>query len=395
MRIRLNSLTIAGRQGPKDILIGDGLFTDVSSPQQDHSGPGSDLILSLPGSIAFPGLINSHDHLDFNLFPRLGNAIYSNYTEWGNDIHLRNRKEIDAVLGIPQPLRTAWGIYKNLLNGFTTVVNHGETLPVDDELITVFQNQRCLHSVGFEKGWRWQLNRPGWRRQSSPHGPGPQPIVLHVGEGTDKAAHNEISRLLRWNLFKKPLIGVHGVAMDETQAKGFHALVWCPASNYFLLNSTAPIHKLKHHVPILFGTDSTLTAPWDAWEHIRLARGQQTMLTDEELLDSLTRQAADTWKLPIGEIAPGLQADLVVSAAADVFSTTPEDILLVLHKGQIRLFDASLDIGPQPGFYKISVGERNKYVKGDLPTLMKEIQKHYPAVAFPDTIGYAITPSLF
>ncbi|HEY8969347.1 MAG TPA: amidohydrolase family protein [Puia sp.] len=383
MRIRLNSLSISGRQGPGDILIADGLFTDVSPSQQDHAGPGSDLTLSLPGAIAFPGLINSHDHLDFNLFPRLGNATYSNYTEWGNDIHLRNRKEIDAVLEIPQPLRTTWGIYKNLLNGFTTVVNHGETLPVDDELITVFQNQRCLHSVGFEKGWRWQLNRPGRF-----------PVVIHVGEGTDKTARDEISRLLRWNLFKKNLIGVHGVAMDETQAKGFQALVWCPASNYFLLNSTAPIHKLKHHVPILFGTDATLTAPWDAWEQIRLAR-QQQMLTDEELLDSLTRQAADTWKLHTGEIAPGFQADLVVSAAADVFSTTPEDILLVLHKGQIRLFDASLDIGPQPGFYKISVGERNKYVKGDLPTLMKEIQKHYPAVAFPDTIGYAITPSLF
>jgi len=377
MRIRLNSLTIPGSQGPKDILIADGLFTDVSSS--------ADLTLSLPGSIAFPGLINSHDHLDFNLFPRLGNAIYSNYTEWGHDIHLRNRKEIDAVLEVPQTLRTTWGIYKNLLNGFTTVVNHGETLPVDDGLITVFQDQRCLHSVGFEQGWRWRLNRPGSRRL---------PVVLHTGEGTDKAAHQEISRLLRWNLFKRPLIGVHGVAMDEPQAKGFHALVWCPASNYFLLGSTAPVHKLKHHVPILFGTDSTLTAPWDAWEHIRLAR-QHQMLTDKELLDSLTRQAAGAWKLPTGEIAPGLQADLVVSAATDVFSTTPEDILLVLHKGQIRLFDASLEIGPQPGFYKISVGERNKYVKGDLPGLMKEIQKHYPAAAFPDTIGYAITPSLF
>ena len=383
MRIRLNSL-VYGHELPKDIFISDGKFTDIPlSP--------ADLTLSLPNAIAFPGLINSHDHLDFNLFPRLGNTIYSNYTEWGHDIHLRNRKEIDAVLEIPQPLRTTWGIYKNLLNGFTTVVNHGETLPVDDELITVFQNQRCLHSVGFEKNWRWQLNRPGWPWRFS-SGSRRLPVVVHTGEGTDKAAHEEISRLLKWNLFKKPLIGIHGVAMDETQAKGFQALVWCPASNYFLLNSTALIQKLKDHVPILFGTDSTLTAPWDAWEHIRMARQQ---MTDEELLNSLTRQAADTWKLPTGAIAPGLQADLVVSAAADLFSTTPEDILLVLHKGQIRLFDASLDIGLQAGFYKISVGERNKYVKGDLPALMKEIQKHYPAVAFPDTIGYAITPSFF
>jgi len=374
MRIRLNSLSIPGQDTPKDIFITDKRFTDTPLSH-------ADLTLSLPGAIAFPGLINSHDHLDFNLFPRLGNTIYSNYREWGHDIHLRNRKEIDAVLQIPQSLRTTWGIYKNLLNGFTTVVDHGETLPVDNELITIFQDQRCLHSVGFEKSWRWQLNRPGRL-----------PVVIHVGEGTDKTAHTEISRLLRWNLFKKPLIGIHGVAMDETQAKGFHALVWCPASNYFLLNTTAPIQKLKHHVPILFGTDSTLTAPWDAWEHIRMSRQH---VTEEELLASLTSTAAAILKLPTGEIAPGRQADLVVSAAADLVSTTPEDILLILHKGQIRLFDASLNIPPQAGFYKISVGERNKYVKGDLPGLMTEIKKHYPAVTFPDTIGYAITPSLF
>ena len=383
MRIRLNSLHIPGQQGPRDIFIADGLFVDVSSDRSLPESAPPDLTLSLPGAIAFPGLINSHDHLDFNLFPRLGNAIYSNYTEWGHDIHLRNRKEIDAVLQIPQPLRTAWGIYKNLLNGFTTVVNHGETLPVDNELITVFQDQRCLHSVGFEKNWRWRLNRPGHL-----------PVVLHTGEGTDKAAHEEISRLLQWNLFKRPLIGIHGVAMDETQAKGFLALVWCPASNYFLLNGTAPILKLKDHVAILFGTDSTLTAPWDAWEHIRMAR-QYQVLTDEELLHTLTRGAANIWRLPTGDITPGLQADLVISAAAGLFDTTPEDILLVIHKGQIRLVDASLGMVPPVGFYKISVGEKNKYVKGDLPGLMKEIQKHYPAVAFPDTIGYAITPSLF
>ncbi|HEY4209824.1 MAG TPA: amidohydrolase family protein, partial [Puia sp.] len=327
MRIRLNSLKIPGHPGHQDILIADGRFSQVittgsldAPPDLARSSPVAttvpqDLTISLPDAIAFPGLINSHDHLDFNLFPRLGNARYSNYREWGHDIHLRNRKDIDPVLEIPLPLRTAWGIYKNLLSGFTTVINHGEILPADNELITVSQHQRCLHSVGFERSWRWRLNRPGML-----------PVVIHVGEGTDKMAHREIDRLLRWNLFQKPLIGIHGVAMDENQAAGFRALVWCPASNFFLLDSTAPIHKLKTRVPILFGTDSTLTAPWDAWEHIRMA-AQQHMLAEEELLTSLTRAAADVWGIPVGEIAAGRQADLVVSAAKDLFSTTPEDIL--------------------------------------------------------------------
>lgn len=374
MRIRLNNLSIPGHKDPADIFITDGQFADSFAVP-------ADVILSLPGAIAFPGLINSHDHLDFNLFPPLGNTIYLNYTKWGRDIHLRNKKEIDEVLKVPLPLRIAWGIYKNLLNGFTTVVNHGEVLPVDDDLITVHQRFRCLHSVGFERSWRWKLNRPG---------SGQLPVVLHVGEGTDRTAHREISRLLRWNLFKKPLIGVHGVAMDETQAHGFRALVWCPASNYFLLNETAPIGRLKNHVPILFGTDSTLTAPWNAWEHIRMAR-QQQMLTDEELLGALTRQAAVTWEKPTGEFTPGRQADLVVSASGDLFGSNPEDLLLVIHKGEIKVYDYSLlpTLGQQNDFYKISIGGREKYVKGDLPGLMREIKKFYPAV------GYGIVSCFF
>ena len=52
------------------------------------------LILKMP--LHFPGLINSHDHLDFNLFPQTGNRIYNNYTEWGRDIHEQNKEAISA-----------------------------------------------------------------------------------------------------------------------------------------------------------------------------------------------------------------------------------------------------------------------------------------------------------
>ena len=102
-------------------------------------------------AVAFPGLINSHDHLDFNLFPQLGNRIYNNYREWGRDIHNANKAEISGVLRIPAPLRTQWGIYKNLLNGITTVVNHGKPLAIRDPLITVYQRSRSLHSPAFER----------------------------------------------------------------------------------------------------------------------------------------------------------------------------------------------------------------------------------------------------
>src|SRR6478736_963133 len=78
--------------------------------------------INFQGALVFPGLINSHDHLDFNCFPALGHRVYSNYREWGNDIQLRDKPVIEQVLNIPEILRTQWGIYKNLINGVTTVV---------------------------------------------------------------------------------------------------------------------------------------------------------------------------------------------------------------------------------------------------------------------------------
>lgn len=407
--MRLTNLHIAGEEGVFDLTTSGEQIVGVRpypTPAVVSPGPvgispaptGEDaLTLSLPGALAFPGMINSHDHLDFNLFPPLGNKVYTNYTEWGRDIHLRNKDQINAVLKVPLALRTAWGIYKNLLNGFTTVVNHGDPLATSDELITVFQECQCLHSVGFEKNWRWKLNR---RRTAY------QPVVLHVGEGTNPPARREIDRLLRWNLFKKPLIGIHGVAMNERQAAGFRALVWCPASNYFLLERTAPIGRLKEQVPVAFGTDSTLTAGWNGWEQIRLAR-DEAMATDRELLQMLTETPATVWGMTNrGKIAAGLRADLVVAQPAlpaapsigpfhldDLYRLNPGDFLLVLHKGQIRLFDASLlsDLTAQgqstASFSKISIGGKEKYVWGDLPGLMIEIRKLYPEVVFPEGIS--------
>ncbi|WP_431200330.1 hypothetical protein ACQ86K_10855 [Mucilaginibacter sp. P19] len=105
-------------------------------------------------AIAFPGLINSHDHLDFNLFPQLGNKTYESYTEWGKHIHRAYAVEIASVLKIPIALRERWGVYKNLLCGVTTVVNHGEKTTINDPLITIFDNCQSIHSVRFEKTGR-------------------------------------------------------------------------------------------------------------------------------------------------------------------------------------------------------------------------------------------------
>ena len=349
--------------------------------------PDAKLTLDFNNAIVFPGLINSHDHLDFNLFPQLGNRIYNNYVAWSHDIQKVNREEIDKVLKIPKPLRIRWGIYKNLLSGVTTVVNHGAKLEVTNDLINVFQNCYSLHSILLEKHWKRRLLKPfrnSW------------PFAIHIGEGTDDKARKEIDTFIKWNLFKRKTIGIHGVAMNAEQARAFDALVWCPDSNYFLLGKTANIVALKKNTRILFGTDSTVSANWNIWEHLRAAR-KENALNDNELFNALTIDAAAVWGLDrVGRIEAGYEADVVIAKRKEdlsdmnaFYALAPADILVVIKRGAIKLFDTSLqeqlnaagmDLG---GYSKISIDGSEKYVWGNLPQLMADVKQYNPDANFP------------
>ncbi len=344
-------------------------------------------------AVAFPGLINSHDHLDFNCFSPLGNKKYNNYREWGNDIHASYKKEIDAVLKIPAELRNRWGMYKNLLGGVTTVVNHGRYVDLDSPLISIKQDLQNLHSVAFEKRWRLKLNNPFRRNEL---------CVIHAGEGSDDESIREIDTLLQWNLLEKKLVTVHGVAMKRIHAKYIHAHVWCPESNRQLLDAHADIKSIAELTQLLFGTDSTLTGHWDIRHHLRLARSLR-QVSDEKLFESVTSTAAAIWNTSTGSLSPGKYADMVIAKASRggnawdrFFALDAPDIMMVMHYGKIRLFDESLydqlkRSNYLPGvFHPVIINGSVKYLEGDLPALMEEIRKYYPAATFPCDIKSAV-----
>jgi len=377
----LRNVNLINSGHPVNLIIEGDSIKSVSPEATPHQTGESQL--SFENVFAFPGLINSHDHLDFNLFPQLGNQIYNNYTEWGAYIHKNYKSEIAAVLNIPLALREQWGILKNLICGVTTVVNHGERITLTAPLINVHEQCYCLHSVGFEKNWRIKLNHPLKNKY---------PVVIHTGEGKDGEAYTEIDDLIHWNLLGKKLVGVHGVAMQSNQAKKFEALVWCPQSNHYLLNKTAAVNELQKHTTILFGTDSTLTGDWDIWEHIRTAR-QTKLLSDTGLYQTFNQSAREVWGTGSGEIKAGAVADLIITrqqhddATESFFATRPEDILLVIQGGRIRLFDASLaeQLGKtlQDDYHVFNINGSSKYVQFNVFALTEQIRQYYPEAIFP------------
>jgi cytosine/adenosine deaminase-related metal-dependent hydrolase len=358
-----------------EIVVSDGVFARVGEASDDPSRDGP--LLTIVDAIAFPGLTNSHDHLEYNLYSALGHGPYADYVEWSTDIQRRDAHTIAAVERVPRALRLRWGALKNLVCGVTAVAHHGRSrdrlasLPVDIIPGT------SIHSARFAPLWRLRLNTPVDR----------SPYVFHVGEGASPQVAHEVDAVLRWNLFQRRLIGVHAIAMHREQAERFHAVVWCPVSNEFLYGKTADIASLKRATAIVFGTDSTLTGGWNFWTHLRRARALG-LLDDRELFDAVTRTAARIWRRSkTGSIAPGSKADLVVAKKKRpnrwdaFFAVDPEDILLVLRGGAVVLCDASLDWAPRGGpfssqFSTVRIGASEKLVADDVPAICGAIRSY-------------------
>ncbi len=369
----LKNLRIVGRETNLfDIKIERGIISEIKPAGTESNEYSNDF----EGSIAFPGIINSHDHLEFNLYPQLRHRIYNDYTEWGKDIHAKDTELIKSIEAIPVELRMKFGIIKNLLNGVTAVAHHGAYHECfENSPVYIIQKGTCIHSVRLGNKWKIKLN---WPKNLAPY-------VIHAGEGLNKESYDEINELNLWNLFKRKIIGIHGIAMTPEQSKNFEALIWCPVSNLFLFNKTAAVSELKKHTKILFGTDSTLTAGANIWDHLRAAR-KMNHLTDAELFDSVNKTPAHVWGLKNnGDISEGRIADLVITAKKSensfesFYRNNPEDILLIMKSGKIILFDESVkgfrEMTKGVKFDEVNVNGRIKFVNYGVNEFLNELKK--------------------
>jgi len=116
-------------------------------------------------------------------------------------------------------------------------------------------------------------------------------------------------------------------------------------------------------------------------------------VNDTELFEMLTVNPARVWDLNAGKIEKNMDADIVVATGDNSFdsfySLDPENILVVIQNGEIRLFDESLYTQLEKvnfGFEEYSTIEINgttKYVQGDLPKLIRDINTYNLKAVFP------------
>ena len=337
-----------------------------------------DTILDLSGFLLLPGLINAHDHLEFNLFPRLGSGLYPNAKAWALDIYQPKRSPLREHLSLSKRARLVWGGLKNLVSGVTTVAHHNsaEDPSFDASFpVKIVKRFGWAHSLDFSPDvvQRFQATPDSW------------PFILHAAEGIDTHARSEIRRLEALQVLGDRTVLVHAIGLDQPELALLRArrtaIIWCPTSNLAIYGRTLDAPKLHSGLNVAIGTDSAITAQGDLIDEMEAAR-RTAGLSIECLYEMVTSRPAQILRLTGGEgsIRDGGVADILAIAdvgqhpAQALAALRPE---MVMCNGEIRLVSPGLlkriPIHEQRGFHPVTIESRGCWLTDvDVQNLHKE-----------------------
>ena len=232
------------------------------------------LTIDLDGYTIFPGMVNAHDHLELNHYPRTKfREKYDNAHQWGEDVNARlNTEPYKSLRAYPLWDRCFIGGLKNLLCGATTVAHHG---PPHKPLFRKNFPVRVLKKYGWAHSLHFSTDAEIIESyRNTPHS---APWFIHLAEGTDEIAKSEYEKLVYLGCFDcNTTVLVHCTALFQREPnfklESHRGVVWCPSTNAYLLgDESVPdgdhLHRLKENA-MAVGSDSRLTANGDLLDEL-------------------------------------------------------------------------------------------------------------------------------
>ncbi len=357
-------------------------------------------IREIRNSIAYPPLINSHDHLVGNWYPRAGNnRPYVNSHIWVEDMKeansYRERDKVwlnDGSFNLTEgnaKILVNLGVYKNLFSGVGLVQDHApRQIPLyyKNRPIEVLEEYWQCHSLTLGNWWGGKKAEEEMEATG-----GTRPFIIHVGEGLDERTRGEFALLMERGLLRRNTLMIHAVSFTKEEiarvGEAGASICWCPGSNEYLLDRTADIEEcLQRGVNVVLGTDSTMSGTVNLFSEIRKAHELKPLIPAKELYRMVTVNAAYALLKPLkyGRLND-LSGNLLVMDQLDedpfeniLLSNTENIRVFVVNNhilyGDIEYLEACKLDEAQYSIFKI--GNREKFVFGNPAKILDEIESY-------------------
>jgi hypothetical protein len=333
--------------GYGEICITNGLFSNKST---------DNIKVDCNGLVAYPSLINVHEHLVGNWTPKgAPHHPYKNTSIWVEDMKTsmpvlerskfwksNDLSDLTKDNGIEMAML---GVYKNIFSGVTIVQDH---IPKQkDEYynafpINVISNYRQGHSITLENWWGGKTLEEEMQETK-----GKIPFIIHLAEGVDDVTRSEFVGLEKMNLLQHNSILVHCTALSKDELKKIGnvgaSIAWCPNSNIFLLGTTLNIDTvLDLNINLALGTDSTLSGSINLLKELFYTRQTFPQLSYPLIFRMVTENSAKALMLANyrGTIEIARDANLFITKRLkedpyeNLLNIDTDDIELLLYRGK-------------------------------------------------------------
>lgn len=324
--------------------------------------PGA-LTLTTEG-IVFPGLVDLHNHLQWNVFPRWSpKGRYASRDAW------RAAPEYAEAIARPQRLLRErhgcdmhlFGEARALVGGVTSILGasprrcaQGRLRNIDDGQtwdVTSTEDRRGIEALLDVEA----LSPNAARRLAHALGEGAVPVLfVHLGEARagHPSAREEFETLVNYGLLTDRTAIIHGTGLGDAEFEAIHesgaALVWSPRSNMELYGETTSIGMaLERGIPVALAPDWALTGSSNILDELRYAAAWSREqlgepIASRELVRMVTSVPAAIARIDdkVGAIREGLYADLLVIRGdrsdpyAALVAARPRDVQLVVIGGE-------------------------------------------------------------
>ena len=400
--------TVLAPSGPivGEVLVDSaGKIACVDTSCASTSGYAAATILACSGGVISAGLINGHDHTEYNNAAPIphGTTRWDHRNGWragtGNEPKIPNTPkstsdttavaaaELRFVLGGATSVSGSGGVSGLLRNLATRTASQLEGLTGPAVFFDTFP-------LGDSNGTEIAsgCNYPNIRKASAAF----QNVASyspHVAEGINPSAENEFACVNESSLVTNNTALIHGVGLDANDvsviAKAGAKVIWAGRTNVDLYGNTAPVTLLKTMgVTIGLGTDWLASGSMNMLRELACVDSLNqkyfdTAFDDRALVEMATRNSAVALGVDgeVGTLTKGLFADITVfNATTDkgyraVINAGVEDVLLVLRGGKPLYGDAAIVNALQTGCDALDVCGTQKGVCIDTPgTTLAKIQ---------------------